>query len=353
MTKPGTVIGIQVMLWTFTALGALGDTYFYVHLSAIPLSTGAFVLINGAFMTIQGLLSPVHIGRGRRWARNFALVNAVIGLILALLVIIAALDVVEEAPLPMIIGVVSTGLQGTLLGLLCSKSARQWVLEHRVRDGRVPAQPIPAVLLGGVAPGTIVEVEEGRPQKMPAGVRLVQIAVSLIALFPLAPGYVLISSALYERATYPTVYAGSPLAEHLLEVEWQRMIAWSVMMAVFLVLGIVSIVGLKRGRSWVRTYSRIWLGIVAVLAGMTADDAIHWLGDPSSYQYSEITRPAKLTMAVVSIATSVMAVGSFVMLFTPGVRRWTPRSKVAIAVQEVGPTPPGQAGSGKSVPASF
>lgn len=346
MTKPGTVIGIQVMLWLFALLGALGDAYSYAQLTTLRMPLAAFLLINGAYMTIQGLLSPVHIGRGRRWAWNWALVNALIGLILSLLVIIAGLDAFTEgeAPLPTIIGVTSAGLQGTLLGLLCSKSARHWILVHRVQEGRIPVESVPAGQLDGVAPGSIAEVQGERPPKKPAGVSLVQIALFLIALFPLAPAYILISSARFERATYPSLFSDSTLWEQLLEEDWDIIITWCLMMAVFLVLAVVSIVGLQRGRSWIRTYTRIWLGIIAVLTAMTAIDAIQWLSDPNSYQYSAITRPARLTMSVVSIATSALAVCSFVMLFTPGVRRWTPRPKAVLALQEAGPRPPEQAG---------
>lgn len=344
MTKPGNVIGIQVMLWVFALLGALGDAYSYTQLTALRMPLAAFLLVNGACMTIQGLLSPVHIGRGRRWAWYWALVNAVIGLLLSLLVIIAGLDAFKEAPVPTIIGVTSACLQGTLLGLLCSKSARHWILVHRVKDGRIPVVPVPAGQLDGVAPGSIVEVDGARPPKKPAGVSLLQIAVCLIALFPLAPAYILISSARFERETYPSLFSDSTLWEQLLEEEWDTMVTWCLMMAVFLVLAVVSIVGLQRGRSWIRTYTRIWLGVIAVLTAMTAIDAIQWLSDPNSYQYSAIMRPARLTMAVVSLATSALAVCSFVMLFTPGVRRWTPRPKAVLALQEAGPRPPEQAG---------
>jgi hypothetical protein len=350
MTKPGTVIGIQAMLWLFIALGALGEAYSYAQLIALPMPLPAFLLINGALMTIQGLVSPVHIGRGRRWARNWAFVNAVIGLFLALLVIIAALTALEETLLPTIIGVASAGLQGALLGLLCSKSARRWILVHRVQDGRIPVSSVPVGLLDGIAPASIGEVEGQRPQRKPAGVGLVQIAVCLIALFPVAPAYVLVSSARFERAEYPSLYSDSTLWEQLLKEEWDIMIAWCLMMIVFLVLALISIAGLQRGRSWVRTYSPIWLGIVAVVAAMTAIDAIQWLGDPGSYRYSAITRPAKLTMAIVSIATSVLAVCSFVMLFTPGVRRWTPKRQVVLAVEEAGSRPPEQAGPSTAPP---
>jgi hypothetical protein len=341
MTKPGTVIGIQVALWLLTALGMLGDAYAYTQLTAFTMPLAAFLLINSAYVTIQGLISPVHIGRGRRWARNWAFVNAIIGLILSLLLLIAALNVFEEAPLPTIIGVASVGLQGTLLGLLSSKSARRWILLHRMQDGRVTVESVPVGMLDGVAPGSIVEVDGERPPRKPAGVGLVQIAVGLIALFPLAPAYVLISSARFDRAAYPSLYSDSTLWEQLLEEEWSTMIAWCLIMIVFLVLAVVSIAGLQRSRSWVRTFSPIWLGIVAVAAGLTAIDAIQWLSDPSSFRYSAITRPAKLTMSVVSLATSVLAVCSFIMLFTPGVRTWTPRPKVLLAVEEAGPRPPG------------
>jgi hypothetical protein len=344
MTKPGTVIGIQVMLWLFIALGALGEAYSYTQLTALPMLLRVFLLINGALMTIQGLVSPVHIGRGRRWARNWAFVNAVIGLILSLLVIIEAVTAFEVPLLPTIIGVASAGLQGTLLGLLCSKSARRWILVHRVQDGRVPVASVPVGLLNGIAPASIGEVEGERPRRKPAGVALVQIAVCLIALFPVAPAYVLISSVRFDRAAYPSLYSDSTLWEQLLKEERGIVIAWCLMMIVFLVLAVISIAGLQRGRSWVRAYSPIWLGIVAVLAGMTAVDAIQWLGDPGSYRYSAITRPAKLTMSIASIATSVLAVCSFVMMFTPGVRSWTPRLKVVLAVGEAGSRPPEQAG---------
>ncbi|NUQ88356.1 MAG: hypothetical protein HOQ43_07830, partial [Glycomyces artemisiae] len=137
MAKPGTITGIQVILWIFTALAGIGDIG-----SAIGLVNyfNPFSLIGLAFAvysTVQALTSGIHITRGKRWAWIWSLVSAILGLALSSVAIVFGIIYIETGWASLLVGIVLAGLYGTLLGLLCSKSARQWILMHRIQRGEV------------------------------------------------------------------------------------------------------------------------------------------------------------------------------------------------------------------------
>lgn len=77
--KPGTVTGVQVLLWTFLALDALGEAFSIIDLIGHCHPIGLVALTYTLHVTVQSLLTPVHLARGKRRAWIWSLVSAVVG----------------------------------------------------------------------------------------------------------------------------------------------------------------------------------------------------------------------------------------------------------------------------------
>src|SRR5690606_31518572 len=127
----------QVILWIFVALGGVGDIAALANMARFAGPITVLVLIYSVYTTVQSLITPIHIERGRRWAWVWTLVNVIIGAAMSLVAVVLGALTIEYSALPLVVGLVLVGLQGTLLGLLCSPSARQWILMHRIQRGEV------------------------------------------------------------------------------------------------------------------------------------------------------------------------------------------------------------------------
>ena len=97
----------------------------------------------------------MHIARGKRWAWIWSLVTAFIGLAMSAVAIVFGIIYVDNGGwITLLVGIALAGLYGTLLGLLCSKSARQWILMHRIQRGEVQVPGgMGAPGMGGMAGG--------------------------------------------------------------------------------------------------------------------------------------------------------------------------------------------------------
>src|SRR5690606_29224612 len=345
MSKPGTVTGIQAILWTFMALGVIGDFLSIASLVDAFHPLGLIAVVYALYTTVQSLLTPVHISRGKRWAWIWSLVSAVLGLVLSVVVIVMGVATIEYTPLPLIVGVVLAALEGTLLGLLVSRSARDWILMHRIRRGEVEVQGSPGGPGAGAA-ATVVEVERDRPEAKPGSVTAVQLLLWLVALRPVAMVYAVVSDARHQLAAEPQWYEGETLGGMLLGGSDYTYVLGAALAVVvlLLVLAVISAVGLQRGRFWSRVFSPIWVGVVVLLSPIWVAVSIVWFTTFGDEALSEMTRPAMLTMIAVACCAFVFSVTAFVMMFMRGARSWAPgrRTVVVGGPGPVGPVGPAQ-----------
>ncbi|WP_026929753.1 hypothetical protein [Glycomyces tenuis] len=320
MSKPRTVTGIQVILWTLGAIAALGDLYSVVNVVDAANPATIFALVFAVYTTIQSILAPIHIARGKRWAWIWSLVSSIIGLLISLTLIFIALIDAESSLGTLAIGAVLAALYGPLFGLLCSGSARRWILVHRVRFGTAYAEPVPASTLG-VPPGTVVEVERPRPATKPRAVAFTQVAMLIVALFPLSLVPLIIQEIRKEREW--SHYEELTVAEHLVDQYLPLMYLMAVLLAAFLILAVVSVNGLRRGRSWVRVLIRIWIVPPAAFGTLFMFAMIFDPEDGGGWV---------VLMGILLGMVGVPGVAVFILTFTKGFRSWTPGSRILLAV---------------------
>lgn len=327
MDKPRSIAGIQVILWIFAAISALADLASVIsmvnYFSPISLIGLAFAV----YSTIQSIISPVQITRGKRWAWIWSLVTAILGIAIAAVSIVFGLSVVEQTPLPLLIGVVLGGLYGTLLGLLCSKSARAWILMHRVQRGEVQVSGAP-----GSGGAVITSEATERPEVKPGSVTFVQLLVWLLAVAPLvwiAVGLIW-AEALYSSGDNDWWGATSAF-DYFMKSD--LMLLGIVGLGGFLVVGtlaVISAVGLQRGRFWSRVFTPIWVGLMIlgggiwILAGNAATMDLDF--DPLKDELF----PIMITQLMVGIAFTVIAIIAFIMVFGRGVRTWAPGATMVV-----------------------
>lgn len=129
--KPRTITQIQVILWIFSAISALSELYSIVSaVRDFSIWTLLAVLVTGYF-TVQSLITPVYIERGRRWAWNLTLISATIGATFGLLAAIMILAFPGMPAFVALLALAYAGLYVTLMGLLCSRSAWLWMVLHQ------------------------------------------------------------------------------------------------------------------------------------------------------------------------------------------------------------------------------
>jgi MFS family permease len=323
MRKPRTVFGIQVVLWALGAVAVLGDFYSIVLLVDASNPLSVLSLVYAAYATVQSLLTPVHIARGRRWAWIWTLISSVVGLILAIALTTVSLAEPAESVTSLIIGLVMGVLYGALLGLLCSKSARWWIILHRVGRSAVRPEPVPASALG-VPLGTVTEVERERPPR-PASALVAQFAAVFFSLFPLALFVPLMISEAQREVEWAPDYEEVTMSEVLFDRQLGFMFLTAVFTALFLLLAFIAVAGFRRGRHWVRLHTRLWVGLPTVYCVIFA---LSWVVDPQTDQR---------WMAVAGPAVTVIGVAGIVLLvltFTSKMRDWTPRPRLVVAVPD-------------------
>lgn len=340
--KPGTVTGIQAILWILAALGAFGDviTVAAAVSDFTPWSLAAIAW--ATYIAVQGILSPVHIARGKRWAWIWTLVSAIIGLVAAAALTVLGAMAADLTPVPLVLGLGLAGLYGTLLGLLCSRSARGWILMHRIQRGEVRTVGVHSGLAQG-APGaaTITEVEAERPDRKPAGVTAVQSLMWLVALSPLLIVWVLRAHAEYEFHRWPGWRSAADSNGHFVASDQGLLAMWTVVGVVLVAaLVIATVVGLQRGRLWARVAAAVWLGLAVAGAGFWIAVSMTLHGDfaDDGGEFGEIMLAPLRIMLVVSCCVFVAALAAFLLTFTRGVRAWTPAKLTVVDVQ--GPRPP-------------
>lgn len=347
--KPGTITGIQVILWIFTALAGLGDIASAIGLVQYFSVFGLIGLVWAAYSTLQALLSGVHITRGKRWAWVWSLVSAILGLVISSAAIVFGIIYIEVGWISLIIGVVLGGLYGTLLGLLCSKSARQWILMHRIRRGEVQ---LPAAA-GGFAQAA-APAEPQRPETRP-GSATFAMWVSILLM------------ALTAWAVFGNVSSLAALGNGMMPgpMDVQGMIYGSGLLLIMaaagfavLVCALFSAIGLARGRFGPRVFTIVWTSVLGpAWIYLAVAQFLQYL------DYRDFAIPGQeLYLMLVTgrnLATALLVVVLFILVLTPGVRAWTPgkppAALIVVMPQAQGPSQgaygqPQQAGYGQQPP---
>jgi hypothetical protein len=142
MAMPRTITATQVVLWVFAAVATIADVVSAVNMAELvsPLSVVSLVYV--LYTTVQSIVTSLNIKLGKRWAWVWALVSAVLGLIVAVgsTMRMVAVDV---PLLPILAGGALVGLYGTLVILLGSTSVRRWITVQRLKRRELPAQGAP------------------------------------------------------------------------------------------------------------------------------------------------------------------------------------------------------------------
>lgn len=148
MQKPGTVAGIQVILWIFSAISAIGELLSIISLVEYFSVFGLLGVALAGFFTVKSILAPIYIGRGRRWAWILGLIGAILGTLAGTAMVFIGAMNIDVAPFILLIGLPYLALYITLLSLLCTSSARMWITSHRVMHMAMQQQA-----MGMAAPG--------------------------------------------------------------------------------------------------------------------------------------------------------------------------------------------------------
>lgn len=335
MPKPGTVKGVQAILWTLTALALLGDLFSTITLIDAFTPVGMVTLVIAVYFTAQSLISPIHIERGKRWAWIWSVVSAALGLAAALAAIVAGIQISQYSALPLVIGFALGSLYGVLLGLLLSKSARAWILMHRIQRGEVQAVSESAEADAmGVRPQ-----RPQRPERKPGVVTVVQVLLALLVV----PGVLAFLQQFEYYRHEADIWGHSAFSTYMdrhFEV-WVIFFSLGFAGLAVLVVNLLVAWGLGRGRKGARVFGGIWLGVLFAAMGagspimhmfmrMQEDDTMslgggHWVDDPFEATWLPVAFWA-LTVG------AILAIVAFVLVLHRGTRVWTPGKPPSIVI---------------------
>lgn len=336
MAKPGTVTGIQVILWIFSVISAIGDLFSIVGLVNYFSPLGVLTLLVALYFTVQSLISPVHIERGKRWAWIWSVVTAVIGLVFAFIMILFSLSNSQFFGGAALLGLLWGGLYGVLLGLLLSPSAKEWILMHRVQRGEVQATAATGPDLPNAQ--AALGATPRRPERRPTVVTVAQVLFAALVI----PVLLVTPHFIEEFGHEADIYDYPSLSAYLDEYNyWGVFIATGIAGLLVLVINCFIAYGLGRGRLWARVFGLIWLGVMVLPMGIGAlatgmrvqqqkDDRMPaerggWIDDP----FTPMWLPTMFWGLTIG---TVLVVVAFVLLLTRGARDWTPGKPPAIVV---------------------
>lgn len=332
MGKPGTITGIQVILWIFLALSAVANLFSVMSMVEFFNPFSLIGLAFAVYSAIQSLASGVHISRGKRWAWIWSLVSAILGLALSLTGFVYGVIMFDQSgDIMLTVALALTVLYGTLLGLLCSKSARQWILMHRIQRGEVQVPGTAGGVAGMPQMGGMVQgggAEPQRPETRPGIATAAGVSMLLLAAVSAWGIYAIVKSATdqlsymqnsdfsYGDTTFMEIMTRGPL--HSISII--PLIAF----AVLLVCAFITAPLLLKGSAGARIFGLIW-GFGAILAAGFLSWAMYENYLIWGEYYALPGQPNPFVMAITRhIAFCVLALVIVVLLFTPGVRAWTP-----------------------------
>ncbi|MEU5874635.1 DUF3824 domain-containing protein [Glycomyces sp. NPDC047369] len=332
MAKPGTITGIQVILWIFTALAGIGDIGSAIGLVGYFNPFSLIGLAFAVYSTVQALASGVHITRGKRWAWIWSLVTAILGLALSAVAIVFGVIYIETGWPSLLVGVVLAGLYGTLLGLLCSKSARRWILMHRIRRGEVQ-------IAGAAGPGGYVQAAPERPATRPGAATFAAVLAGLVVALAAWTAFGAIwTMVALSNGGFGLEYMAFGYGTGLTLVS----AATAVLTVVF---ALITALGVLRGSFGARVFTVVWTSILVLPWGL--------LGTAQTMdfvRYGDHTLPPDRMNWIVTVIrqdlTAALVIALFIAVLTPAVRSWTPGKGAAALIVVVpqapyGPPPQG------------
>ncbi|THV43607.1 proline-rich domain-containing protein [Glycomyces buryatensis] len=342
MAKPGTVLGIQVILWIFAALAAVGDVFSAISTFDTFTIWGALALAYSIYSTIQALFTPVQIARGKRWAWILNVISSAVGLALSVLIIVMGSMAIEYTVLPLIMGIALAAIQGTLLCLLCSKSARQWILMHRIQRGEVQVAGMPGMAGGApvmAAPGMAMGAPQvERPAVRPQAATIAVFAAWALAVVGAFGFYVIISAAMDEDAFLFARAASIDVLAY--GDQWLHVGVPIFGFPVVLVCAVITAIGLAKGRAGARVFGVI-LSVFVIVLGATMLFAFSSEFEGFAEQYSEYQEAVDagapvfddletvhrywVMSAISRWALVALSVALLALMLMPGVKAWTPK----------------------------
>lgn len=352
MNKPGTITGIQVILWLFLAISAIGNLLSIISMVEFFNPFSLIGLAFGVYSTIQSLASGVHITRGKRWAWIWSIISSILGLALTGTGIVYGIIFWDTGgDIMLLITCPLAALYATLLGLLCTKSARQWILMHRVQRGEVQAPGMVGATGMGGMPGTapmggtpgmnqmggMAEVAGGvaepqRPETKPGVVTFTVVLLGLLTalaawhLYGFTRFMVMMTTG-PDGAAFRTIGTGFGR-------DFAPVILSGAAAAMMLVFGLVSAIGLNKGRAWARVLTIVWTSVLILGFGFLEAIAVR-----EYLAFREFLFPPQATSVLLTVLRDVgcvvLLIVVFIAVLTPGVRAWTPRQPSAPIIMMV------------------
>lgn len=323
MRKPGTITGIQVILWIFLAISAVSNLLSVMSMFEYFTPFSLIGLAYAVYSTIQSLASGVHISRGKRWAWIWSLISAILGLALTGTGIVYGTIFWDTGgDVMLLITCPLAALYVTLLGLLCSKSARQWILMHRIQRGEVQAPGMGMGAMPGAAPmgGMAQQGPAQRPDTKPGAVTFATVVLGLLMalaawqLFAFARFMIRLNSDPEFAAFYDLGMGFRALGPTYLAAAASGLV---------LVFGLISALGLHKGRTGARVFTIVWTPILFLGIGFLVALAFR-----EYLVYRDFIYPPERTAALIDQIRDISVVGliivAFIAVLTPGVRAWTP-----------------------------
>ncbi|MCH7232931.1 hypothetical protein L0U85_19040 [Glycomyces sp. L485] len=338
MTKPGTVTGIGVILWILMAFGLTGAVFSVIGLVDFFNPFSLIALGFALHTTVQSLMGAIHIARGKRWAWTWTLVSTILGLALAGVGLVLSLSYVQTAYATLIVGAALVVLYGTLLGLLVSKSARQWIIMHRAQRGQVqvPGMPgAPGMAGPGMAGPTPAAPQPERPVARPGAATFAVIVLGLLTALWAWRVFGVLEVVHNYTADSRSPYRLSELLQ--LTWFWQAYGIPLLFGPVVVVCGVITAILLVKGRAGGRIFGVIWLSTAILpIAYMVYDLTMGYRAAWAEF-VAPGTLPVWLILDYVRFGLIVLAL---VTMFLPGVRRWTPRRPSSPMIMMVPMGPP-------------
>jgi hypothetical protein len=350
MRKPGTITGIQVILWIFLAISAIANLFSVISMVEFFNPFSLIGLAFAVYSTIQSLASGIHITRGKRWAWIWSLISAILGIVLSTAGILFGLIYIDAGgDMTLLIAVPLAALYWTLLGLLCSKSARQWILMHRIQRGEVQVPGMgggmaPLGGMQGMAPLGMVQggaAAPQRPETRPGAVNIAAVVLGLLAAMAAWQIWLFVRSILdflewaRENGTWSS--GSYSFADELFSGAFPQSGVWIIAYSVLVVCAAITIPALLKGSAFGRIFGFLW-SIPAIIVGgyavyLAIDFYNTFIAGTGRPVFSGPDPFGWYMTADIAFATAALAV--FVFMLVPGVKAWTPTKPSAPLIMMV------------------
>ncbi|MEU5154924.1 hypothetical protein [Glycomyces sp. NPDC021274] len=334
ISKPGTITGIQVILYIFLAVSAVGNVFSVMSMVEFFNPFSLIGLAFAVYSAIQSLASGVQIARGKRWAWIWSLVSAILGLALSLTGFVYGVIMFDSGgDMMLTIAAVLVGLYGTLLILLCTKSARQWILMHRIQRGEVQ---MPGAGMGGMAPmGGVAQqgpAAQERPEARPGSATFSAIVFGLLAALLAWESYTIVSDTLESMrwAEENGFDGGQGLFGRLFYGAFPQFGHFLAAYLVFLLCAVITALLVLKGKFGGRVFGLIWSPLAVAVIGY----AVVFVYDYFRL-YPPIGPNPLRSILIVTAAMAVLAVVAFITLLIPSVKAWTPPAPSAPLIMMV------------------